>query len=466
MSARRTHGARILVATLLVLFGIASVPAFEWGGSISTTNTFRSVTETSEDDEFVNGEKLILYLTSDLGPNWEFVGQLGASYDSEEPLFAADIEKVYFQRNRAFTPENEQPAGLVGMTTRYGRFLISEPTGRVMSHTIDGAALILNYVGFEFYAGAGYTGLINKEFSRVSMSLQDSTDQEDDDIYFGPRRLLGQLRVSMPEVLLKQNVAVAFVVQEDMRNPDQVVEVDTPPGEADTDDPGGLLDTQYGIVAIDGPLVLPGLFYNAAYALNTGRTLSLVEDEKSDSGESYQYQPFLGHMVNGQVQYFLPRFMSSVFTVGATFTTGDTDYTSFTEGNTEGSATQFTAVTPGSTGLVFALQPGNSTTTEVSYSAKPLEGIGVEALSSLQTEVSYYAFFRSTGEGYVSVADVNADEDGSYLGSEVDLAIRLRPFSDFGIGLSGGMFFANDSVMFDDANRTDWIARLTASLSF
>ncbi|MFW6228523.1 MAG: hypothetical protein ACOC2V_03605 [Alkalispirochaeta sp.] len=466
MRALRLKGLRVFLTVLLVVVGVSSVSAVDWGGSISTTNTFRSVTETSEDEQFVNGENLVLYLTSDLGPDWEFVGQLGARYDSEEPLFAADVEKMYFQRNREFAPENEQPAGLVGMSTRYGRFLISEPTGRIMSHAIDGAALILNYVGFEFYAGAGYTGLINKEFSRVSMSLQDSTDQEDDDIYFGPRRLLGQLRVSIPELLLNQNVVVAFAVQEDMRDPDEVITVDTEPGNADTDDPGGLLDTQYGILAIDGSLGIPGLFYDAAYALNTGRTLSLVEDDKSDSGESYQYEPFLGHMVDGRVQYFLPRFVSSVFTVGGTFTTGDTDYTSFTEGNTKGSARQFIAVTPGSAGLVFALQPGNSTTTEVSYSAKPLEGIGVDALSSLQTEVSYYAFFRSTGKGYVSVSDVNADEDGSYLGSEVDLAVRLRPFSDFGIGLSGGVFFANDSVMVDDANSTDWIARLTASLSF
>ena len=97
---------------------------------------------------------------------------------------------------------------------------------------------------------------------------------------------------------------------------------------------------------------------------------------------------------------------------------------------------------------------------------KPFDRSSMDVLSTLQTELSYFGFFRSAGKGYVSSADVDAGANGSWLGSEVDLALRFRPFSDFGIGLSGGAFFANDAVMLDDTNSVDWIARLTASLSF
>jgi hypothetical protein len=457
----------ILLAGLLLCVPVAGVMALDWGGSITTTNNLQSVPEGSDDDAFDSTQKLVLYLTTDMGPNWEFVGQLGASLDSE-PLFAADLEKLYVQRNRVFSPDNDQPGGLVGMTTRFGRFLISEPTGLVMSHPVDGAAFIVNYANFELYAGAGYTGLMNKEFSSVSLSLSDSVDDEDDDVYFGPGRLLGTLRLSVPEILLGQNVALALAVQEDLRNPDDVLQIDDISDDTTEEKAGGLLDTQYGILALDGPLGLPGLFYNASYVLNTGRTLSLVEDDaaREDAGKSYQYEQFLAHMVDFGVQYYLPRFFSSVFGAGVTYTTGDDDYSSFTEGNTKGNATQFTAVTPGAKGLVFALQPGNSTTTEVSYAMKPFDRSSMDVLSTLQTELSYFGFFRSSGKGFVSSSDVDAGANGSWLGSEVDLALRFRPFSDFGIGLSGGMFFANDAVMLDDTNSVDWIARLTASLSF
>ncbi|MDA3947987.1 MAG: hypothetical protein PF508_02075 [Spirochaeta sp.] len=456
------------ILTVLAIASATPVFAFEWGGSITTNNTVQSVAENSDDDVFVNTEALVLYLTAPLGSQWEFVGQLGGSYDSAEPVFAADLEKLYFQRNRTITGENEQPAGLVGMTTRFGRFLMSDPTGLIMSHPIDGAAFILNYVNFELYAGAGYTGFINKEFSSVGMGLQDSVDQEDDDVYFGPARLLGLLRVSVPEIVFGQNMTVAFAVQEDLRNPDDVVEADAVPLNLDSDELGGLLDTHYSILGVDGPIsVLPGLFYRASYALNTGRTLSLVEDDTAESGgKSYQYQPFLAHLVDGRLQYFFNDGISSVVSAGATFTTGDDDYSGFVEGNTKEAATQFTAVTPGGKGLVFGLQTGNSTTTEVSYSAIPLAGAGASFLSTMQTEVRYYGFFRTIGSGYVSVADVDATDDGAYLGSEVDLIVRMRPFSDLGIGLSGGMFFANNAVMLDDTNSIDWITRLTASLSF
>lgn len=453
-----------LLVALLALTTPIRAFAFEWGGSLSSTSTVQSVPKNSDDDTFLNSERLVLYLTTGIGTQWEFVSQLAGIYDSE-PVLAADLEKLYFQRNRVFEPDSIQPSGLVGMKTRYGRFLMSEPTGLVMSHAVDGAAVVLDYVGFELFTGLGYTGLINKEFSRVSMSLSDSLDGEDDDIYFGPARLLGTVRLSLPEIFLDQTIDLAFVFQDDLRNPDDVVEVDAEP--IDVEEPGGLVDTQYGVLQIGGPIgVVPGLFYSVAYVLNLGQTLSLVEDDAADTGQSYQYRPFRGHLVSGSIDYFIPEFLSSVVSLGTTFSSGDSDYTTFTEGNTDGPATQFLAITPGGSGLVYGLEPGNSTVTELSYSIKPLAGVGVDALSSLQTEVSYYSFFRSVGEGPVSVSDVDPEEDGAYLGSEIDLALRLRPFSDFGIGVSGGMFFANSAVTYDDANSSDWIVRLNASLSF
>lgn len=470
LSAFPAHPLATLLIALLVL-PLTILGAADWGGSVSSTNTVQSVPEDSEEDPFVNAERLVLYLNAPLGARWEFVAQGAATFDSE-PQFAADIEKLYFQRSRNFVSDEryaagevEQSPGLVEMVSRMGRLTISDPTGLVMSHTVDGADIILSGKRSEILFGAGYTGFINKEFSRVSLSIRDSVDAEDDGVYFGPARLLARGTLSFPELFLRQNVHLGLVVQQDLRDPEDVVE---PKAEAAfVDEVGGLLDTQYVILEIGGPFSTPiPLYYTVSYVFNTGRTMGLLEDESAISGKSYQYAPIRAHLAEGRLDAFIPSFFSSSLGLGVLYTSGDKDYTSFTEGNTEDNATMFTAATPAGKGAVFGLQPGNATVTEVSYSLKPLAQSGVTALETLQGEVSMYNFFRTTGEGPVSVTEVDASTDDTYLGTEIDLALRVRPLSDLGIGLTTGYLFRNSAVMFDDANDFDYVIRLNASLSF
>jgi len=456
-----------MVLAVGITAGAFGQVAVDWGGSLSTTNTVQSVPDGSDDEPFVNTERLVLYLTAPLGDRWEFVSQAAASFNSE-PVFAVDAEKFYFRNAIDFTAETEQRTveqrgGLIQLATRLGRFNLADPTGRIMSDTVDGANLRISGVSSEIEIGAGYTGLINKEFSQVGMSLQDSADAEDSDVYFAPPRLLGRGTVAFPELLAGQNLTVGFAFQQDLRDPDTVVQEGIT--QANTDEVGGLIDTQYAVLKFDGPVPGVGsLFYALSYVLNTGRTIGLLPD--ADGGdEAFQYKPILGHLVDGTVQYFLPAFYSSSASLGVVYSSGDSDYTSFTEGNSADNATMFTPVTPAGRGAVFGLQSGNSTVGEISYSMKPFstsEGI----LNSLQTRAVLYSFFRSAGSGAVSVSDVDATTDGAYLGSEVDLDIRWRPFSDLGLGLTTGFLLANEDVLVEGSNSFDYRVRLSASLSF
>lgn len=461
MTGLRFRTAARRVGALIVLCALAAAPvaALDWGGSISTTNSF-------DGEDLSNSQRLQLYLNYGLGAQWSFVGQAGAVISpTDDVLFAADIEKLYFQRDRVFTEDAAQPLGLIGLTTRYGRYTVSEPTGLVMSHDIDGVGVRIAYRSFDLALDAGYTGLLNKEFSRLNMSLRDSADATDSDVYFGPPRFLGQVRAAMPELVLGQNLSVALVVQEDLRDPTAVVQTGQEP--ADIVDAGGLLDTQYAILQVDGPVrPVAGLFYSAAYVLNTGRMLSAVDDDAALTGTSYQYQPILAHMASGTVRYFLANFFSSVASATVTFASGDSDFETFAEGNTAGNATMFTAVTPGSSGIVFGMQPGNSLVTELSYALQPLSGGSIAALRTLQPELRVLSFFRPSGEGAVSVSDVDAATSGAYLGTEVDVAVRLRPFSDLGVGVSAGFLFANEDVLVASADAFQYVVRLDASLSF
>ncbi len=456
----------VTLIVLLVVLPVVGVFALDWGGSLTTTSSIQSLPEDSDDNIFSNTERLTFYLNTALGTKYRLESQAAARFDADPLLFAADIERLYLERVRRPAQGN-----LNEFVTRAGRQTITDPSGMVVRQTVDGVTAIVRYPRIEVGLAAGYTGLVNKEFTGASMSLRDSLDAGDDDVYFGPARLVGQGRVTMSNLFAGQSVRLAFTFQEDLRDPDDVIQAGDDPGQLDQDvDPGGLLDTQYIQLLLDGPIPVGGMpgqiFYQAGYILNLGRTLSLVEDDKSQSGESYQYKPIRAHLARLQLQYFLPSFLSTAAGLGVTFSSGDDGYSSFTEGNTGDVSTMFTPVTPGAAGTVFGLEYGNTTVIEVFYSMRPLERLHSPFLNTMQVQVAGYSFFRSVGEGPVSAPDVDPGTDESYLGTEVDLALRFRPFSDLGFGLSTGVFFANDDAMFDGTNSVDYLVRLDASLSF
>jgi hypothetical protein len=465
MRRRMVYAAVALL--LLAGTGAFAQAALDWGGSLTTTSSVQSVPEGRDDESFTNSEKLVLFLTAPLGSNWQFVSQGAATFNTE-PVFAVDLERFYLGNTIRFTEENErrtveQRGGLLQTVSRIGRLDMGEPTGLIMNHVVDGIDLQISGVRTNIRLGAGYTGFINKEFSRASMTLRDSADDEDDDVYFGTARMLGRGSVAFPNLFEGQNLSLGFVFQQDLRDPESVVENGTAP--ENIEEPGGLLDTQYALIRVDGEV--PGvsmLYYDLIYALNTGRTLGLVAPDDGGA-ELYEYRPIRGHLAQGRFQYFMPDLMAANAALGVLYTSGDDDYTSFTEGNRAGDATMFTAVTPGAKGAVFALQSGNSTVGEVSFGLRPFSGSG-GILESLQTRAVVYTFFRTAGSGPVSAADVDAAADGGYLGNEVDLEVRWRPFSDLGVGLTTGFLFANDDVLVEGANSFDYVIRLNASLSF
>lgn len=468
---RRVPGAFLRIAALTGLAALmvaTPAAAMDWGGSLSSSTTIRSVESGSDAEAFTNTERLEFFLNTPLGSRWSLEGQAAARLDANPLLFAADVERLYFQR--VLRPGQ---GSLTEFVTRWGRQRITDPGGLVVRQVVDGASMILRYPRMELGFSAGYTGFVNKEFTSASMSLRDSGDATDSDVYFGPARLVAQGRAQMRNVVAGQNLTVAFTYQDDLRDPETVVRPGQTRSQVIDDDDldfGGLLDTQYLQLLVDGPLPtgnLPGnLFYQAAYVLNTGSTLSLVADDAVQGGRSYQYQPILAHLVKLETQYFLPRVMGTAAGLSLTFSTGDSSYDGFTEGNTSGTATMFTPVTPGGAGTVFGLDSGNATIVEIFYSVRPLQQHASPFLNTMQVQAGWFSFFRSAGEGPVSSPSIDAERSAGYLGSEVDLAVRVRPFSDFGFGISGGVFFANKDVLVDGANAVDYLVRLDASLSF
>ncbi len=456
-----------IVLLLLGFFLTPSVTAVDWGGSLSTTSLLQSVEEGSDLTPFVNTQRLTMFLNTPLGARWRFEAQGAVLLNGNPQLIAADLERFYVQRRLA-----PNQGSLQSVTTRYGRQRLTDPAGVYLNQVVDGVALTLRYPRFTLAFAGGYTGLINKEFGSASLTLRDSLDLSDTSTVTGPSRLIGQARGQLPNVLLGQNLSFAFTFQEDLRDPSSVVQPGTTPDQVDAagGELGGLLDTQYLQIALDGAIPLgeiPGnLFYQGTYVLNTGQTLSLISDETVDGNRSFQYRPILAHLVQMEAQYFLPQFYSTAAGVSLSYSTGDTSYESFVEGNTSSRSTMFTPISSGGSGLVFSLDSGNATIVELFYSMRPLQGRQMPLFDTMQVQASWLSFFRSAGTGAVSSGVIDSATERGYLGSEIDLAVRLRPLSDVGVGLSGGLFFANSEALADGAPQVSGLIRLDGSISF
>ena len=74
------------------------------------------------------------------------------------------------------------------------------------------------------------------------------------------------------------------------------------------------------------------------------------------------------------------------------------------------------------------------------YSLKPLSFLSVAVLDNFQAVLSGLLFFRTT-DGPISEGGLAAGSTGKYLGTEIDLELRFRPFSDLGLAATTGIFF-------------------------
>jgi hypothetical protein len=103
------------------------------------------------------------------------------------------------------------------------------------------------------------------------------------------------------------------------------------------------------------------------------------------------------------------------------------------------------------------------------YSFKPLSRLEGRAAAQLQIRLDSFVFFRET-TGAIEARGLEADSAAHYLGSEADLSITFRPFSDLGLALAAGAFVPNTTgagAAFDPAQRgIEYQLRLDTSFSF
>jgi hypothetical protein len=436
----------------MILLATAPAVAIDFGGTLG--NTTEASVPFDGDTSIGQGNRLSLFVRHSFSAELEVVARARYEYrldtvfaddtDTEVDWWQGDLDALYA---RARLPVEGEGGALVDLQA--GRFRLHEFSGALLNEPADGVRATIQTRDGDVTLGAGYTGFLMKESSELMLSGADVSDDADDDEFLAPPRLLGLIAFSLPEIVGRQNFDVSFVAQGDLRDED-----DLPDGQ-------GLVHTAYLGAGVSGPIV-PMLFYDLYGYFGGGKTLT------TDGGVS-SYKPIQSYMIGANLQYFMPDVQQSVVSLGYLYSSGDKDHGSFYEGNTEGASKMFVGLTSPGFGAVFSPKLGNLMVTDLSYSVKPFSGQGSRALDEFQTELSVLGFFRPT-TGVISEPGINPASDNLYLGTEVDLTLNFRPFSDLGFSLVNGVFFPNngssDSALLEDAVSSEYMARFVATFSF
>jgi hypothetical protein len=424
----------------LGLVGAAGLGAldFDFGGFVENAST-PSVALDAKNPVWAMDQKdrVGLWAEMHFNPQLSLTAQGSYAFELDLPyLFDVDILRLDWKI-------------LPSLQASLGRFVFSDFSGHVLNHKLDGAQFSLSFPFMVVSAGAGFSGLELKPASLILMSSSDTTDQSDDSVVLAAPRLVEKLEVLFPNILPRQDLTVALLLQQDFRRSGDLIQE----GETQqfpTGLSGGSLTSEYVGLGMSGAII-SSLYYDAFFYYGLGRTLSWVADT------SYQYEPIQAFLGGIGLRWFNEALLSSRAELRALFSSGDADNTSYQEGNTDGASTIFVPISQETLGLAFQPQLGNLIIIAASYSVKPV--------NELQLMLKGQAYLRPT-TGAISALGIDLASSDLYLGSEVDGVANFRPFSDLGCALSLGFFLPNGNAFTGQGSLPVLAGRLEVSLSF
>jgi hypothetical protein len=393
----------------------------------------------SQDWSFEQKDILALWLDAELNPRLSLTVQGSYTFTQDRPyLFDVDILKLqgrYPLRNSSV------------LEFSLGRFQGADFTALLFNDNLDGVQVSWHPARANLSLTVGFLGLELQPVSTVSMSWADRRAELSNDIALAPPRMLEMLQVELPELFGRQTMTTALIAQQDLRK--EGILSEGPSGEFSN--MGGRLSTEYLGVALRGPLT-EALYYDLFGYLGTGRMLSY-----SAIDVAYRYEWILSGLVGGGVRYFREQWLSSNFELRLLLATGDKDFAdSFIEGNRNGLATVFQAISQPELTLLFSPRLGNLVMAEASYSLKPV--------ASLQTILKGIFFLRPT-LGPISDPSVDPASSSRYIGTEIDLTARWRLFSDLGLAFTAGAFLPGGAFR-TDLREPDFGGRIELSFSY
>ncbi len=286
-----------VVVICLVLFAAAGVFALDYGVVIDSRG---SVTfQEGADTEFTPREKASIWAEN----SWEsgdmlytLSGNLYVLYNEDEELvIEPDLLKL------AVKQADFLGSGAV-LDADIGRFRFTDSTRMALNHVADGVRGRFDFGGYSVTAGLGFTGLQTKPEANISISAADSADENDDDVYFAPNRMISQLKLAAPAIDKGQLFTMEFLLQKDLRGENE-------------------LDSLHTVIAAEGRIT-DALFYDAS-AVNAMDTTSSSSGILLKSGLYYTLEDILYSRISGGVLWGSARYFSlSAPTIGTVFSPG------------------------------------------------------------------------------------------------------------------------------------------------
>ncbi|MFP4644636.1 MAG: hypothetical protein ACLFM0_09800 [Spirochaetales bacterium] len=406
----------VAVLPVLVAFAVFPVSSLDVGANIDGQSTL-------EDDtpSFRNGFSLYLErnpVVSTSEPTLRWLAEASVTAITEQND-ADELETEFVPDVDVFRLEMVFPQ-LLGETTSarsvLGRTSYSDRPGLVFSDRIDGTQLELDFPGASVRVAAGYTGLIAGRNSGVVVSVDDSLDRSDSDVYSGSQRIVTGAELRARELAAAQSLVVGALAQFDAR------------GEGEYEEQK--IDSQYGYLQFDGP-VTSDLYYELGGATSFAQR---TEVNAEDNGAAL----VVGAAGRLQTRAYLGENEHSVITALAHYASG---------ADTIG---EYIPVTAPDVDILSGVPRNDLALAQLDYAYRPFAGEPGAKARSL--EVSAY-----------TAVDYPADfvADGPFRGLESGARVTFRPFSDFGARLVTAGYIPGDNL-----EEPRFLGRLQLSTSF
>ncbi|MFW6329141.1 MAG: hypothetical protein ACOC28_03520 [Alkalispirochaetaceae bacterium] len=429
----RTRSPRtlLLVATLFVLSLIAApavvAQGLDWGGTIDGSGS-ATFADHLDDPDTDFSASVALWLATLFEPSEtaaiEVTLQPSYTWADDRP-YLVDLDRaVADMRFGAIAGPGSVLRG------RAGRFPLSDASGLIISDTGDGADFTLSVAGIRVRVAGAYTGLLLNPVSNFRMSAADEADAGDDDLFFGPARILATSEIAFPEIVGRETLTLAYIGQFDLRDPEE--------GE-DT------INSHYVGLRADGPII-PGLFHQVS------TFFSFADEELDDESDDD-----LGILGSLRVTYFRPDWLSSSFGLRGVVITGISEEDD-----------NFHTISDQQASTVATIPGENVAYGEFTYGLKPLAGAQSRVFRDIQTTLGSRVLFRIMPEQPVDSFGASVTSEGQYIGTEATFTLGWRILSDLGTSLTGGIFLpgTGSSGVFTDQRETEYLVRMQASASF
>lgn len=428
---------RYIVSFLFLLalpFGVTAAPLSIWGGFINTSGAINT-TDAAHEIDFQQDIDAGLWLKTHFSDHAELEAEATYHFDLDRAYFA-DLSRLVFT--------GEHPGERSFFNYRIGRFGFSDFSGYVLAHQLDGVELTLGFPSAVLSTEVGYSGLNFTPNADILITQSDvgvhaSTPAHGYEL--APPKLIEQIELLFPQLWLQQDISFSLIAQQDLQPESSMLTEDD------------RISTEYLGIEASGSFK-EDLYHRLFGFFNYGHGAYTT----------------IAYLFGGELSYYMQERNFSRLNFHLLYSSGDPEQGTYYGGYGGSDSSQhFISISSGNQlGLVFSPNPANITAGSASYSVKPVSRNAGNS-GELQIELTALTFFRNT-TGAISEPGVSVASDEYYLGSEADVRLNYRPFSDLGISLSGGVFMPNtyseNSPFADSRPDVEPAARLNVSFTF